>query len=135
MDEEKNKQEEEIKLYCQNRAAKKLDKVAKFLESVALDDSRRDTVSIRVKVFDGPKEFHYDYEDREVAIPINVRVTAAKTWKELIADKAIGDIKEKAKTSKREGLDMKKAMETIGKAKQAAKAAAELGVSPLEEEL
>lgn len=134
-DEEKNKQEEEIKLYCQNRAAKKLDKVAKFLESVALDDDRRDTVSVKTRVNDPEGGYHYEYVDQEIAIPINVRVTAAKTWKELIADKAIGDIKEKAKTSKREGLDMKKAMETIGKAKQSAKAAAELGVSPLEEEL
>lgn len=126
---EKNKQEEEIKSYCQNRAAKKLDKVAKFLESVALDDNRRDTVSVKVKVVDEEGGFHYDYEDREIAIPINVRVTAAKTWKELIADKAIGDIKEKAKTPRREGLDMKKAMENIAKMKQAEKA------GPLEEEL
>lgn len=134
-DEEKNKQEEEIKLYCQNRAAKKMDKVAKFLESVALDDDRRDTVSVKTRVNDPEGGYHYEYKDQEIAIPINVRVTAAKTWKELIADKAIGDIKEKAKTSKREGLDMKKAMETIGKAKQAAKAAAELGIIPLEEEI
>jgi Zn-dependent metalloprotease len=128
---EKSKQEEEIKNFCQNRAAKKLEKVAKFLESVALDDKRRDIVSVKTRVNDPNGSFHYEYRECEIAIPINVRVTAAKTWKELIADKAIGDIKEKAKASKSEGLDMKKAMEAIAKAKAAEKAKADEDI-PLE---
>ena len=120
--EQKSKQEEEIKNFCQNRAAKKLEKVAKFLESVALDDKRRDVVSVKTKVMDEDGSFHYEYKDCEIAIPINVRVTAAKTWKELIADKAIGDIKEKAKDNRRTETDMKKACEAIAKAKAAEKA-------------
>lgn len=132
LDEQKSKEEEEIKNFCQGRAAKKLEKVAKFLESVALDDKRRDTVSVKVKVMeeDG-KGFHYDYEDREVAIPINVRVQAAKTWKELIADKAIGDIKEKAKDNRRTETDMKKACEAIAKMKMAERVKADEDI-PLE---
>lgn len=130
-DEQKSKEEEEIKSFCQNRAAKKLEKVAKFLESVALDDKRRDTVSIKIKVADEDGGFHYDYEDRDIAIPINVRVTAAKTWKELIADKAIGDIKEKAKDNRRTETDMKKACEAIAKAKAAERLKADEDI-PLE---
>lgn len=129
--EQKSKQEEEIKNFCQNRAAKKLEKVAKFLESVALDDKRRDTVSVKTRVNDPDGGYHYEYHDKEVAIPTNVRVTAAKTWKELIADKAIGDIKEKAKDNRRTETDMKKACEAIAKAKAAEKAKADEEI-PLE---
>ena len=98
--------------------------MAAFLESVALDDSYRDQKAIKVKVFDNHKnhkEFHYEYQEVLVPVSVNVRVTAAKTWKEMIMDKAIGDIKEKAKSPHREGLDMKKAMEAISKAKEAEK--------------
>ena len=121
--EEKNKQEEEIKSFCQNRALKKLAAMAAFLESVSLDDNYRDKRAVKVKIWDTPdkKEFHYEIEDQDVPVSVNIRVTAAKTWKELIADKAIGDVKEKAKETKRDALDMKKAMEAIAKVKQAQK--------------
>lgn len=116
-DDEKTKQDEEIKSFCASRALSKLAKVASFLEDVALNDAYRDRRSVKVKVMDDAKSFHYEYDEQEVPVSVNIRVTAAKTWKELIADKAIGDIKEKAKESRREGLDMKKAMEAIAKAK------------------
>jgi hypothetical protein len=112
--EPKSKQDEEIKAFCANRALGKLAKVAAFLEDVALNDAYRDVKSVRRR---DPETGEWNYEEVECAVPVNVRVTAAKTWKELIADKAIGDIKEKAKESRRDGLDMKKAMEAIAKAK------------------
>ena len=112
--EEKNKQEEEIKEFCQKRAVAKLAKVASFLEDVALNDAYRDVKSVRRK---DAETGDWGYEEVECAVPVNVRVTAAKTWKELIADKAIGDIKEKAKESRRDGLDMKAAMMAIAEAK------------------
>lgn len=137
-DEERNQEEEEIKKECADRARKKMSKVAKFLEEVALNDKYRDTRSVKIKVVDGPGEFHYEYEEQQFPVSVSVRVTAAKTWKELIADKAIGDIKEKAKAPKREGLDMKAAMEAVAKAKakEAAKAESDEateGAAPVEE--
>ena len=126
-DDEKTKQDEEIKSFCASRALKKLGSVSKFLEDVALDDSYRDKKMVKVKVWDDKikNEYHYELEEQEVPVSVNIRVTAAKTWKELIADKAIGDIKEKAKEGRREGMDIKKAMEAIAKAKAAEKKAAE----------
>ena len=124
--EEKNKDEEEIKSFCQRRSIQKATKVASFLEQVALDDSYRDKRANKVKVYDNPanpKEFRYEYEEVSVPVSVNIRVTAAKTWKEMVFDKAIGDVKEKAKSTKTEAIDMKKAMEAIAKAKAAEKAA------------
>lgn len=116
---EKNKQEEEIKSFCQNRSLKKAAKVCDFLEAVSLDDSYRDKRVVKVKVWDDKEanEFHYELDEQEVPVSVNIRVTAAKTWKEMVFDKAIGDVKEKAKETKRDALDMKKAMETIAKIK------------------
>jgi len=118
--EEKNKDEEEIKSFCQSRSLKKASKVCDFLEAVSLDDSYRDKRAVKVKVYDDPedkKEFHYEYEEVDMPVSVNIRVTAAKTWKEMVFDKAIGDVKEKAKETKRDGIDMKKAVEAIAKAK------------------
>lgn len=92
-------------------------KVASFLEAVALDDSFRDLKSVKRKVDDGNGESHYEYEEVSIPVSVNIRVTAAKTWKEMVFDKAIGDVKEKAKSTKTEAIDMKKAMEAIAKAK------------------
>jgi len=126
-DEEKNKDEEEIKSFCQKDTIKNAAKVSKFLRTVALDDKYMDRKAIRVKVWDDKetKEFHYEYEIQDFPVSAAVRVTAAKTWKEMSMDKAIGDVKEKAKASKVEGLDMKKALEAIGKSKAAEKTAGE----------
>jgi hypothetical protein len=121
--EEKNKDEEEIKSFCQRRAIQKATKVASFLEQVALDDAYRDLKAVKTRVNDPDGGFHYEYEEVSVPVSVNVRVTAAKTWKEMVMDKAIGDVKEKAKSTKTEAIDMKKAMEAIGKAKAAEKAA------------
>ena len=117
--EEKNKDEEQIKSFCQTRSIKKAAKVCDFLEAVSLDDTYRDKKLVKVKVFDSNdrKEFHYEYEEQDVPVSVNIRVTAAKTWKEMVFDKAIGDVKEKAKETKRDGIDMKKAVEAIAKAK------------------
>ena len=118
-DDEKTKRDEEIKEFCQKRSTQKAAGVASFLERVALDDSYRDLRANKVKVFDSPdkKEFHYEYEEVSVPVSVNIRVTAAKTWKEMIFDKAVGDIKEKAKDTREKGVDMKRAMEAIAAAK------------------
>jgi len=125
--EEKNKDEEKIKSFCQDDAIKNAAKISKYLRKVALDDNYRDQRVVKVKVWDDKKtgEFHYEFETREFPVPTNVRVTAAKTWKEMSMDKAIGDVKEKAKESRKEGLDMMKALEAISKAKAAAKTVGE----------
>lgn len=119
---EKNKDEEEIKSFCQRRSIGKAQKVASFLEQVALDDAYRDRKAIKTRVNDSGGGYHYEYEEVSVPVSVNIRVTAAKTWKEMVFDKAIGDVKEKAKSTKTEAIDMKKAMEAIAKAKAAEKA-------------
>lgn len=116
---DKTKEDEEIKSFCQSRAIKKAAKVAEFLEKVSLDDSYRDVKQVRRK---DPTTGEWFMEDVDCAVPVNVRVTAAKTWKEMIFDKAIGDVKEKAKDTREKGLDMKKAMEAIAAAKAKEKA-------------
>ena len=121
---EKNKDEEEIKSFCQSRSLQKAAKVCDFLEAVSLNDDYRDKKAVKVKVYDDPedpKAFHYEYEEQEVPVSVNIRVTAAKTWKEMVFDKAIGDVKEKAKETRRDGIDMKKAIDAIAKAKAAEK--------------
>lgn len=118
-DDKKNKQEEEIKEFCQRRSLLKAKQVAVFLEEVALNDAYRDTKSVKKR---DPVTEQISMEEISVPVPVNVRVTAAKVWKEMIMDKAIGDIKEKAKSTRSEGVDMKKAMEAIAKAKAAEKA-------------
>ena len=83
-----------------------------------MDDSYRDLKAVKVKVTDpNSGESHYEYEEVSVPVSVNIRVTAAKTWKEMIFDKAIGDIKEKAKDTREKGVDMKRAMEAIAAAK------------------
>lgn len=117
-DNEKTKRDEEIKEFCQKRSTQKASGVASFLERVALDDSYRDLKAVKVKVTDlNSGESHYEYEEVSVPVSVNIRVTAAKTWKEMIFDKAIGDIKEKAKDTREKGVDMKRAMEAIAAAK------------------
>jgi len=96
--------------------------VASFLEQVALDDSYRDRKAVKTRVNDPEGGYHYEYEEVSVPVSVNIRVTAAKTWKEMVFDKAIGDVKEKAKETRRDAIDMKKAMEAIAKAKAAEKA-------------
>ncbi len=115
---EKTKEDEEIKSFCQSRAIKKAGKVADFLEKVSLDDTFRDVKQVRRK---DPETGEWMMDEVECPVPVNVRVTAAKTWKEMIFDKAIGDVKEKAKDTREKGLDMKKAMEAIAAAKAAEK--------------
>lgn len=114
-DEEKTKEEEAIKNLCQSESAKHLKKFSDFLRKVALDDGYRGTTVRKVK---NPVTGYFEDRSEELPVATNVRVSAAKIWKELIADKAIGDVKEKAKASRSEGLDIKAAIEEIAKKKQ-----------------
>jgi len=114
---EEPKKDEEIKEFCQERAIRKANEVALFLERVALNDKAKDVRMVRRKDTNG----EWVYEEVPCAISMNVRVTAAKTWKEMIFDKSIGDIKEKAKEPRRQGIDMKSALEAISKAKAEAR--------------
>ena len=112
--EEKSKVEEEIKEYCQKQARTKAGKFATFLEKLALDDEYRDTRRVRKK---DPKTGESYYEDEECPVSASVRLSAAKTWKEMFFDKAVGDVKEKAKAGQEKRFNMKAAFEAIAKAK------------------
>ena len=125
-EEEKNKSEEAIKDACQRRAVKQGMKVAKFLEKVALNDNYRGTIFVKVK---DPETGEYSMEEQKCPVSTSVRVSAARTWKEMIMDKAIGDIKEKAKQSATKGLNMKAALEAVAKAQRKEEAE-----TPVEEE-
>lgn len=90
-------QDEQLKEVCKRRVAAKLEAVADFLEKVGLDDGYRD------KRLVAGKEGHRIVD---VPIPVNMRVGALKIWKEMLADKAVGDVKEKAREKKERGYDM-----------------------------
>lgn len=95
---------ERLKDFCQDRALKKMAEMADFLESVALDKSLKDKKVISSAA--GVREV-------EVSIPVNVRVASAKLWKELVADKAVGDIKEKAKEKPQRGINIKNVLSKL----------------------
>ena len=126
--EEKSKVEEEIKEYCQTQARTKAGKFARFLEKLALDDSYRDTKRVRKK---DPETGEIFFEDEECPVSASVRLSAAKTWKEMFFDKAVGDVKEKAKAGQEKRYNMKAAFESIARAKAKEKNPD----APLEEEL
>lgn len=126
--EEKSKVEEEIKEFCQSQAKQDAHKFARFLKSLALDDDYRDSRMTRKK---DPQTGEVYYEEMECPVSASVRLSAAKTWKEMIFDKAVGDVKEKAKAGQEKRFNMKAAFEAIAKAK-----AKERGVDgPQEEDL
>jgi hypothetical protein len=96
---------DKLKDFSQDRVLKTQQKMAEFLESVALDPTFTDKRLVKV----GDSQLIKD-----VPIPLNVRVAAAKLWKEMFVDKSVGDVKEKAKAEKAKGLDMKKILENLG---------------------
>lgn len=127
---EKNKTEEAIKDLCQDETIKHGKKMAKFLRTVALDKNYRDVKMVRRR---DAETGEWVWEEVQAPVPITVRVTAAKTWKEMLMDKAVGDVKEKAKTTREKGFNMKAAIDAIAKAK--AKAKADEEDAPAEEDI
>lgn len=119
-EEKENKTDEEIKDFCQNETVNHGRKISAFLRKVALDDNYRDTKQVRRK---DPESGEWIYDEVEVPVPVNVRVTAAKTWKEMIMDKAVGDVKEKAKATREKGFNLKAAMAEVARAKEQARKA------------
>ena len=97
--------DDELKKVCQSRAVAKIGAMADFLERVALDPSYTDKRLTKDKL--GTKLV-------DVPIPVNVRVSAAKIWKEIVADKAVGDVKEKAKEKRDRTVDMRRVLEELG---------------------
>lgn len=98
------KKVEQLKDFCQDRVLTKQQEMATFLENVALNPDFRDKRLIKV----GDAQLI-----KEVPISMNVRVAAAKLWKEMFTDKAVGDVKEKAKEKAQRGLDLKKILENL----------------------
>lgn len=119
-EEKESKTDEEIKDFCQNETVNHGRKISAFLRKVALDDNYRDTKQVRRK---DPESGEMIYDEIEVPVPVNVRVTAAKTWKEMIMDKAVGDVKEKAKATREKGFNLKAAMAEVARAKEQARKA------------
>jgi hypothetical protein len=119
-EEKENKTDEEIKDFCQSETVNHGRKISAFLRKVALDDNYRDTKQVRRK---DPESGEMIYDEIEVPVPVNVRVTAAKTWKEMIMDKAVGDVKEKAKATREKGFNLKAAMAEVARAKEQARKA------------
>ncbi len=115
---EESKTDEEIKDFCQSETINHGRKISAFLRKVALDDNYRDTKQVRRK---DPVSGEIIYDEIEVPVPVNVRVTAAKTWKEMIMDKAVGDVKEKAKATREKGFNLKAAMAEVARAKEQAR--------------
>ena len=115
---EESKTDEEIKDFCQSETVNHGRKISAFLRKVALDDNYRDTKQVRRK---DPVSGEIIYDEIEVPVPVNVRVTAAKTWKEMIMDKAVGDVKEKAKATREKGFNLKAAMAEVARAKERAR--------------
>jgi len=105
MNDEHEKMDDDLKGVCKSRAAAKIDAMATFLEKVALDDEYRDKRLTKDTL--GPKLI-------DIPIPVNVRVSAAKIWKEIVMDKAVGDVKEKAKEKKDRSIDMKRVLDELG---------------------
>lgn len=119
-EEKESKTDEEIKDFCQSETVNHGRKISAFLRKVALDDNYRDTKQVRRK---DPESGEMIYDEIEVPVPVNVRVTAAKTWKEMIMDKAVGDVKEKAKATREKGFNLKAAMAEVARAKEQARKA------------
>lgn len=98
------KRAEQLKDFCQDRVLQKQKEMADFLENVALNPDYRDQRLVKV----GDAQLV-----KEVPIAMNTRVAAAKLWKEMFTDKAVGDVKEKAKEKPQRGLDLKKILENL----------------------
>jgi len=94
--------EEQLKALVEKRAIKKLKSVMEYLEKVALDDDLTETKMTK----SGP-----------AILPIShdTRVAAARAWKDMVLDKAIGNKKVKETAITEEKLDFKKVLEGIGK--------------------
>lgn len=96
---------DKLKDFSQERVLQTQQRMADFLENVALNPDFKDKRLVKV----GDSQMI-----KELPIPLNVRVAAAKLWKEMFVDKSVGDVKEKAKAEKAKGLDMKKILENLG---------------------
>jgi len=94
--------EYQLKALVEKRALKKLKSVMEYLEKVALDDDLTETKMTK----SGP-----------AILPIShdTRVAAARAWKDMVLDKAIGNKKVKETAITEEKLDFKKVLEGIGK--------------------
>ena len=94
--------EEQLKTLVEKMALKKLKSVMEYLEKVALDDDLTETKMTK----SGP-----------AILPIShdTRVAAARAWKDMVLDKAIGNKKVKETAVKEDELDFKKVLEGIGK--------------------
>jgi len=102
VDEKEKGFEEQLKTLVEKRALKKLKSVMEYLEKVALDDDLTETKMTK----SGP-----------AILPIShdTRVAAARAWKDMVLDKAIGNKKVKETAVKEDELDFKKVLEGIGK--------------------
>ena len=102
VDEKEKGFEEQLKTLVEKRALKKLKSVMEYLEKVALDDDLTETKMTK----SGP-----------AILPIShdTRVAAARAWKDMVLDKAIGNKKVKETAIKEDELDFKKVLEGIGK--------------------
>ena len=102
IDEKEKGFEEQLKTLVEKRALKKLKSVMEYLERVALDDDLTETKMTK----SGP-----------AILPIShdARVAAARAWKDMVLDKAIGNKKVKETAIKEDELDFKKVLEGIGK--------------------
>jgi hypothetical protein len=96
---------EQLKDFSCDRVLQKQKEMAEFLENVSLNPNFKDKRIVKV----GDEQMV-----KEVPIPMNVRVAAAKLWKEMFMDKSVGDVKEKAKAEREKGLDLKKILESLG---------------------
>ena len=94
--------------FCQRRVLDKQSEMVAFLEDVALNPEFKDNRVVKDK--DG------DFLVKKVPASAVLRLSAAKLWKEMVADKAIGDVKEKARQKQQGGgIDMRAAIEALAK--------------------
>lgn len=98
--------EEQLKTMVEKRALKKIKGMIEYLEKVALDDNLTETKMGNV----GKDKIPF-----KVPISHDTRVAAARAWKDMVLDKAIGNKKVKETAVKEEALDFKKVLEGIGK--------------------
>jgi len=94
--------EAQLKTLVEKRALKKLKSVMEYLEKVALDDDLTETKMTK----SGPAILPVSHD---------TRVAAARAWKDMVLDKAIGNKKVKETAITEEKLDFKKVLEGIGK--------------------
>lgn len=95
-----------------NLQSRKTKKICDFLVRVALGEEFEE-VPTKEKLPDGT------FKLVKKTAPLNVRVQAAKTYKELVVDKILPDKKHDPKKKDREGDSLVKALEQVALEKQA----------------